>query len=141
MTGISGALAIITLLGIQLNLTETPNIDCQTINEAEGCYVFSENRIYVDVNSEDMEDTIYHELAHALFYGNRHIEEMVEKNGSSDDETIDPAEKVAESYAFYMSCPEGMKEKYPELHQEFQVFNTLLEKYIKSSNIEIQIGT
>ena len=124
------AFIISSFLGINLYFTDTPKKYCQTQSDVNGCYLVDDNTIYLNVYGDNYEKTLYHELGHALYYGNENMDNMVKDLAPLTAGDTTTAEKVADYYAEFMTNPENFKTKYPELYNVFNDNYNVLKYFI-----------
>ena len=59
--------SIILTLGITIIFADNATIPCGHIKEINGCYNYQTNTMILGYNSDDINRTFYHEMAHAMF--------------------------------------------------------------------------
>ena len=93
--------------------------------EIDGCYKEQTKEIIINYKTPD--ETLYHELGHALFLNDKEIKEIIDKYPQprfydheiyeTDEKILN--EKVADYFVMYKYETNALKTFYPEIHNIF----------------------
>jgi hypothetical protein len=121
----------ILILGLNVIFSENPKIDCGYIQEIGGCY---KNGVII-IGYKNPDETLYHELGHALFFHNNEVKNVIKKYPQpnpynreiygTEEEILN--ENVADYLVLYRYNPNSLKEFYPEI---YNLFENNLKQYV-----------
>lgn len=69
--GINMLLELLLALNLHVTFTEKPWVDCGAI--ANGCIYYDRNEIVLTYWADDVNKTLYHEIAHKLFRNDKNV--------------------------------------------------------------------
>ncbi len=111
---------IMLLLGVQLIFLPNISDKCGNFSNIQGCYDISGNIIYIAEDAAQDESVLYHELGHALFYGNAEARRLVSLSSTAQSSEEKIEEEVADSFAEFFTRPEELEKENPQLYEYFR---------------------
>lgn len=138
-------LEIIATLGLTVIFSNNTAIDCN-ISNAYGCYVIPKKTIILSFSDKNVNKTFYHELAHAIFWGDKQVERIIKcypplenynwykrhfaHYPNKPGHNVVLQEMVADYFAEFMIDKKGFSVKHPCLYMYFRdVLNGFNKKY------------